>query len=378
MENLQNFKHIAKNFSILYVEDEPLLQTKLKIYLQKFFSYIDTASNGEEALELYKHNHYDIVLTDISMPYLNGIDMANEIKKQNNNQIIIIVSAYSDTQYFIESIKIGIDGYILKPIDYNQLNSVLYKAVEKIDKFQQNLMYERNLENLVDKRTDEVKHLHQEQIETYKQTLYALVNMIEQRDTYTGGHSQRVAKYALKIAKAMKLNSKKCNDIYQAGILHDIGKIVIPDMILLKPNQLDNQEYTIMQEHVTLGVDMINKIPALNKLAKYVAQHHERLDGSGYPYGLKGSQILLEAQILGVSDIFDAMTTSRIYKSNKTPQEAINEIKSLSGIHFLKSVVDVAVEVLSTIQIDITINQLPKTELEKARLKYFNIIQEED
>jgi len=371
MCNLKSFQQLAKNLSILYVEDEQKLQDKLKIYLQKFFNKVIVASNGKDGLALYKQSQFDIVLTDIAMPYLNGIEMAKIIKTENKNQSIIFISAYSDTNYFIESIKIGVDGYILKPIDYTQLNDILYKTVEKINKFKFNISYEKNLEYLVSEKTKEVKQLHNDQIETYKQILYALVNMIEERDTYTGGHSQRVAKYSYSIAKEFGLSAEKCDIIYQAGILHDIGKIVIPDIILLKPDKLTNHEYEIMQEHVNLGVEMINKIPSLRKLAIYIAQHHERLDGSGYPNKLKDDQIYIESQILGISDIFDAMTTSRIYSTRKNIEDVILEIKSLSGKHFRKDIVDVATKVLSGVEIDIATNQLPKTQLEKARFAYF-------
>jgi putative nucleotidyltransferase with HDIG domain len=195
--------------------------------------------------------------------------------------------------------------------------------------------------------------------------------MIEDRDTYTGGHSQRVATYSKKIAKYMNLDDKICENIYQAGILHDIGKIAIPDTILLKPGILDNVEYKLIQEHVSLGVDILNKVPMFEELARYIESHHERYDGSGYPKGLKGDEILLESQIMAVCDVFDAMTTSRIYKSKKTVLEAIKEIKLLEGKHFQKKIVDAAIDILSNITLDESISQLPITELEQERFSYF-------
>ncbi|MEA3554618.1 MAG: HD-GYP domain-containing protein [Campylobacterota bacterium] len=195
--------------------------------------------------------------------------------------------------------------------------------------------------------------------------------MIEDRDTYTGGHSQRVATYSKMIAQYMKLDDITCENIYQAGILHDIGKISIPDTILLKPGSLDDIEYKLIREHVALGVDILNKVPMFEELATYIEAHHERFDGSGYPNGLKGEQILIESQIMAVSDVFDAMTTSRIYKTKKTVSQALDEIKSLEGKDFQKKIVDAALAVLSNITLDEAITQLPTTALEEERFSYF-------
>jgi len=371
MNDLHLLKELSKNITLLYVEDEDILRQSVARYLKNFFTNIDIASNGEEGLELYKNNKYDIVLTDIRMPKLNGLDMSIKIKEINEHQNIIIVSAYSDISNFTTSIKIGVDGYILNPIDFEQLNSTLYKVIYKINQFKENEGYKKNLETLVEQKTLETKQLEEEKVKNYQKTLFALVKMIEDRDTYTGGHSQRVATYSKMIAQYMKLDDKICENIYQAGILHDIGKIAIPDTILLKPGVLDTVEYKLIQEHVSLGVDILKKVPMFEELATCIEAHHERYDGSGYPHSLKGDEILLESQIMAVCDVFDAMTTSRIYKSKKTVLEAVSEIKSLEGKDFQKMIVDAAVAVLSNIKLDETISQLPTTALEQERFAYF-------
>ena len=371
MNSLLQLKALAKNITVLYVEDEDTLRENMAKYLEKFFLSVDTAENGEEGLELYKKNTYDLVMTDIKMPKLNGLDMASKMKEINEYQNILIVSAYAETSNFTNSIKIGVDGYILKPIDYEQLNSTLYKIVYKIQQFKDNEKYKNNLEILVEEKTIETKKLEEEKVKNYQRTLYALVKMIEDRDTYTGGHSQRVAQYSKMIAQKLGLDTMTCENIYQAGILHDIGKIAIPDTVLLKPGILNNIEYKLIQEHVRFGVDILEKIPMFKELALYIEAHHERLDGSGYPNALKGDEILLESQIMAISDTFDAMTTSRIYKARKSITEALEEIQALKGIHFRKDVVNAASEVLSTIIIDKSISQLPTNELEQERFSYF-------
>lgn len=369
--DIAQLKDIAQELSVLYVEDEEKLRDGVSSYLSKFFKIVDVASNGKEGLEYFRKFQYDLIITDINMPLLSGLDMAKEIKKINENQNILIVSAYSDTQNFIESIKIGIDGYILKPIEYNQLNTELYKTTFKIKQFKESIEYKSLLEQLIETKTEDVKELQKQKIYNYKNTLYALVKMVEDRDTYTGGHSLRVAKYSKLIAQNLNLDEETCENIYEAGILHDIGKIAIPDNVLLKPGSLNDLEYTLIQEHVNLGVKMLSKVPMFKELAKFIDGHHERLDGSGYPKGLKGEQIALESQIMAISDAFDAMTTSRIYKARKSIPEALNELESLSGKHYSEDVTKSAITVLKDIIIDNNISQLPTTQIEKERFSYF-------
>lgn len=371
MTDLLSIKNLASELTLIYIEDDDFIRNTLVKYLSKLFNKVDSASNGEDGLKLYKQNFYDIVITDINMPKMNGLDMVEEIKKINEEQNILIISAYSETKYFTNFIKLGIDGYILKPIEYDQLNSILYKICFKIKKFKENEIYKDNLEEIVEEKTKSIKELQKEKVKNYQKTLYALIKMIEDRDTYTGGHSLRVANYSKLIAQHMGFDKEKVENIYKAGILHDIGKIAIPDNILLKPGSLEDLEYTIIKEHVTMGVKILNKIPMYDELTKFIEYHHERLDGSGYPHGAKGDEIPIESQILAVSDSFDAMTTNRIYKGRKTIKKALKEINELANIHFLKEVTDAACNVLKDIEIDDSISQLPITAFEKERFSYF-------
>jgi putative nucleotidyltransferase with HDIG domain len=290
----------------------------------------------------------------------------------NPNQNILILSAYSDAKYFMESIEISVDGYILKPFSNEQFVDTMYKIAYKITQFNENKIYRENLEKLVEERTHEILKLQNEKISNYEKTLFALVDMVEARDAYTGNHSKRVAFYSKLIAKEMGLSDDECEDIYMAGILHDIGKIAIPDTILLKPGMLNSGEYNLIKEHVNLGYSMLIELPMFSKFATIIKAHHERLDGSGYPDGLQGDEINLLSNIMAVADSFDAMTTSRIYKSSKSVEEALDEIEKLKNIHFREEIVTVALKVLKDIQIDTSINQLPSNELEQERLAYFH------
>jgi len=207
--------------------------------------------------------------------------------------------------------------------------------------------------------------------ENFEKTLESLVGMVEKRDTYTGGHSKRVAEYALLIAKEMKLSKEDCDLLYRASILHDIGKISTPDSILLKPSKLSSAEYKMVQEHVTSSYDILSSIPMYKDTADIVAYHHERYDGKGYPKGLKGDEIPFLSQIMIVADAFDAMVTNRIYKGRMSIVEAIKELKNCSGFQFSPEVVKSAAKALKNINLKEGIFQHPQDAMEKERFSYF-------
>lgn len=196
MIDLKSLIKLTKNLNILYAEDDEFIQEALTAYLKKLFHNIDTAKNGKEALELYIKNDYDIVISDIQMPILNGIELTKKIKEIDNEQIIIISSAYSDNQYFLESIKLGVDAYILKPIDYQLLNSAFYKVASKIKKYKEHSQYKNDLEVLLTELSSENLLQRIKFSDNYEKTLFALIEIIEKRDTYTGQHSLRVAQYS--------------------------------------------------------------------------------------------------------------------------------------------------------------------------------------
>jgi len=362
---------MSASLRVLYVEDNKKLRESIEHYLRRIFDYVDTAYDGEEGLQKYQDNPCDIIISDILMPHMNGLEMTEKIKKLNPEQEVIIISAYSETEYFAEAIKLGVDAYIVKPIDFEQMNATLYKCVSKLTRFQENKIYKEHLEEEVEKRTASVIALEEEKIENFQKTLESFVSMIEDRDTYTAGHSVRVATYSRMIAQEMGLSSEECDLVYRAGILHDIGKVVTPDIILLKPGQLSTQEYKLIQNHVTESYKVLSKIPMYQELANIIICHHERYDGKGYPYGKKGAEIPLLAQIMIVADAFDAMTTNRIYKGRKSTADALTELRALSKKQFHPEVVEAAVKTLSYIEISESINQLPFTEIEHERFAYF-------
>jgi putative nucleotidyltransferase with HDIG domain len=343
----------------------------MTLYLKKIFLHVDSAEDGEEGLEKFKQSEYDLVLSDISMPKMDGVEMIKAIKTIKADQEIVIISAYSDSRYLIDAIALGVSEYILKPIDYDRMNDVLYKCATRLQRFNENIMYKTRLEEMVKERTEAMMQLEEEKIQNFEQTLLAFIELIEDRDTYTGGHSQRVANYCRLIALEMGQSEQVCDLLYRAGILHDIGKVATPDTVLLKPGQLNELEYKLIQEHVKIGYELLCKIPMYKEISKIIYAHHERYDGAGYPNGLKGDEISLLSHIMIIADAFDAMTTNRIYKGRKEISGAIEEIKLLSGKQFHPDVVTYALKVFARItSLDLT-TQTPQTEIERERFAYY-------
>jgi putative nucleotidyltransferase with HDIG domain len=217
----------------------------------------------------------------------------------------------------------------------------------------------------------ELKCLQDEKMKNYEETILSFVNMIEQRDSYTVGHTSRVAKYCKMLAEEMDINESDITRLYKAAILHDIGKISTPDAILLKPYKLTELEFKIIQEHVIVGYDMLSKIESYKDLAEIIKFHHEKYDGTGYPSGLSGENIPLLSRIMVVADSFDAMTSQRIYKMRKTPKEAIDELIRFSGTQFDPEIVKIAIKVFKDLKFDESSFQLPETDIEKERMAYF-------
>jgi putative nucleotidyltransferase with HDIG domain len=369
--DIKKLKELSKNFTVLYVEDDSAIRSFTTAYLGKIFLSVTTAVDGVDGLEKYRAEKFEIVITDLSMPKMNGIDMIAKIKEIDENQAVLITTAHADSDNILKAIRLGVDGYIIKPFEYEQLNIELYKIVEKLNIFAQNEQYKKNLKQMVEKKTLEITKMMLFKNDNYEKTLLSMVEMIEDRDTYTAGHSKRVAHYCKTIAEQMGHSEEECTKLYQAAILHDVGKIATPDAVLLNPKNLNEIEYTLIKEHVEVGFKLLDHIPMFESLADIVHSHHERYDGRGYPRGLSGNEIHPLARVMIVADAFDAMTTNRIYKTRKSVQEALDELMRFKLHQFHPEVVDSALIALHDIKIDENISQIPRTKLEQERFAYF-------
>ena len=262
---------------------------------------------------------------------------------------------------FKETVRYQCDPWKKSEIDFGTtFISIILKLYEVFTAQKKMLLQENQIQRMEDE-----KLLH------YKQLLESLVDLIEQRDAYTAGHTRRVAVYCDLIAKTIGMDTDQRSQLYEASILHDIGKIVVPDSILLKPGRLDKSEYELIQSHLTMGYQMLNRISYYRPLAEIIRCHHEKYDGSGYPQGLMGDDISLASHIMIVADAIDAMTSNRIYQPRRTMANAIEEIVRYKGIWYHPRVVDAAVLALQNVSGDIVASQVPVTPMERARLSYY-------
>jgi len=220
-------------------------------------------------------------------------------------------------------------------------------------------------------KQNRIEHLEKEKLKNQEQIIHSMIDMIESRDSYTAGHTKRVAEYSVLIAKEMNYSEKDIELLKKAAWLHDIGKISTPDSVLLKPGKLDNTEYVLIKDHLTAGYEMLKQIDQYSDIANIMREHHEKYDGTGYPQGLKGEEIRPLSRIMIVADAFDAMTTNRVYKPRKSIEVALAELEDLSAVHFHPEVVSAAVVALKDISLDDDINQLPQTSIERQRFAYF-------
>jgi len=220
-------------------------------------------------------------------------------------------------------------------------------------------------------KEDKIVELEEAKVKNQEQIIHSMVNMIESRDSYTAGHTKRVAQYCELIAREMNYSEEEVTILRKAAWLHDIGKISTPDSILLKPGKLDDVEYSLIQEHLVSGYNLLREIDEYKEIAEIMREHHEKYDGSGYPRGIQKDEIHPLSRIMIVADAFDAMTTNRIYKPRKSMAVAFAELQELSAKHFHPEVVSAALNALKDIKIDEEISQLPNSTIEEQRFSYF-------
>jgi putative nucleotidyltransferase with HDIG domain len=317
-----------RTLSVLYVEDDALVRSQLSHFLERRVKQLTVAENGREGLEAFRSGQHDIVITDIKMPEMDGLQMAEHIKEDSRDVPIIVITAYSDRDYLIRAIELGVNRYVTKPIDPDALVEAIYRAVEV--RFQQ----------------QEVDRANRRVRDTLEQTVMAMARAIELRDPYTDGHQKRVALLAAAIAEDMGLSPERVDGIRLGALVHDVGKIQVPTEILSKPGLLRDVERSIVRQHAKAGEELLGNIDFPWPIAQMVLHHHERLDGSGYPDGLKDEQLTLETKIIGVADVAEAMSAHRPYRPALGIKAAIEELRQGSGRLYDSAVVDSCIRVL--------------------------------
>jgi len=459
-EMIQQVSECAQGMSVLYVEDEPLIRDNTKLLLETIFPYVKIASNGREGMEYYQEKVFDIVITDILMPEMNGVNMIRKMKEINSFQRFIVTSACEESSYLLELINLGVAQFLLKPIQTEQIIQILHEVVKNIynerkvaqfnakiknDLVHQTTLLEQykeivdlsniviktdiegniiyvnelfcktsgyELHEIIEKGNKALRHpemgsefynnlwktilskqtwkgtiknlkkngeyyitdttvkpildehgeiidfisiscditelsdLNEEIWQTQHEMLSLLGEVGETRSQETGNHVRRVAIYAKILGELYGIGEEENRLLYSASPMHDIGKIGIPDAILLKPGKLEPDEYDVMKTHSTIGYDILKKSsrPLLKAAAIIAHEHHEKWDGSGYPNALSGSDIHIYGRITALADVFDALSCERVYKKAWPMEKIIEFVLNERGKHFDPDLVDMFME----------------------------------
>lgn len=325
--------------SVLIVDDELAARKLLATMLGEAGVRCKTAACAEEALRILDGEPVDAMLVDLQMPRMSGMELLIRLRPLYPSLAFLMATGVDDIRVGIEAMKNGADDYLVKPLQLEVVIASLGRALKKKRLEQEVENYRRRLEEMVEERTAQLKSALLNIERSYEDTLEALGAAIDLRDSQTGGHSKRVAVYSSKIAKELGTTEGELKTIARGAWLHDIGKLATPDAILLKPGTLTQEEWRIMKRHAEIGYDLVKRIPFLADAAEIIWTHHERWDGSGYPRGLKGTDIPLGARIFAVADTVDAMTSDRPYRCALSFEATQEEIRRGSGSRYDSQVV---------------------------------------
>ena len=329
-----------KETSILIVDDEEPIRNLLLTCLSNNHA-CETAFSVEDARSKLSSGTFNLVMTDITMPGTSGIELCQHIHKTYHETVVMVVSGMTDIHYAIEAMRHGAFDYITKPFDLAQVAMSVERSLRYQVLVEAKRHYESSLEETVRQRTNELRSVNENLnqmlevlYQNYRATLRALAGALEARDVETAGHSDRVVAYSLRLGRELGLTHTELIALEQGSLLHDIGKIGVPDSILLKRGALTQDEWVSMREHIRHGLRILSSIDFLSAATSVVAQHHEKYDGSGYPSNLRGEEIHINARIFAVADAFDAITSNRPYRTASSYGEARDEIVKHSGRHF--------------------------------------------
>lgn len=308
----------ADKHTILLVDDEVNNLQLLKRTLRQDYNIL-TASNGKEALEIVedKGKEISLIVSDQKMPEMQGTEFLKQVSGDYPDIVKILLTGHLDVDAIVDSINdCHLYQYIVKPFDPTELKMTIESGIQKFDMVNNKVVILKDLREL------------------FYKTIKLIAAALDAKDPYTHGHSMRVTLYSMILAKELNLDDTMLEEIETAGLLHDIGKIGIPQNILCKPGRLNDEEYTIMKSHPAQAEKMLQGIKKLTVISNWLRTHHEKWDGSGYPQGLKGEEIPLSGRIISLADTYDAMTSTRSYRKALSHETAIDEINRCAGTQF--------------------------------------------
>ncbi len=327
-------KTIPSKETILLVEDDSLVRQSIAFFLENIGYHVLQGNDGREGLELFTRESPDAIILDLQMPGMSGLELLAAIKSDLPATPTIVVSGTGSMDDIIATLKLGAWDYLTKPIeDLAVLEHAVTQALEKSRLIKENKRYQLHLEEEVSKRTAELQRREQELKMTLISIVDVVASMVEKRDPYTAGHEQRVTSLALAIARELDLDEERYEGLGLSAAIHDLGKVAIPSEILAKPGKLTSIEYQLIQTHAQIGYDILTEGTAAFPwpIKTIVHQHHERINGSGYPLGLSGHDLLIESRILSVADVVEAMASHRPYRPALGIEVALQEISKHQG-----------------------------------------------
>jgi putative two-component system response regulator len=329
--------------NILIVDDEPSICTVICDYLRLQGYNCASANAVDPALQILQTAYVDCILSDIKMPGKTGLDLLREVRTYWPEMAVILFTGNAEINTAVASMQEGAYDFILKPIQLKQVIHSITNALEKKRLKSEIRSYQKNLEKLVLERTSQIKDAMKALETSHLDTINRLCQAAEYRDDETGYHVLRISKYCEILAQGMGIGEEETWLLSKASPLHDIGKIGIPDSILLKPGKLTAEEFEVMKKHAEIGGEILkNANSRVLQVAETVAiSHHEKWDGSGYPRGLKQEDIPLMGRITAVADVFDALTMKRCYKPPFSLEQSVGIITEGKGKHFDPRIVEV-------------------------------------
>ncbi len=349
--------------TVLLVDDEVNILKALQRLLRDEPIEVLTASRSDEALALLQEHTTHVVISDQRMPDMSGVDLLSAVRQRHPEVVRLMLTGNTEIDFAVEAINQGeIYRLITKPWNDEDIKATLRQAIDHYDLTteikrlnrvtrEQNFKLQdmnRILEAKVAERTQQIAAKNAELATAYIQTIRALAEAIDAKDTYTRGHSERVGVYASKIAREMGLHRKMIERVYIAGLLHDVGKIGVPDSIITKPDRLTPEEYEEIKKHPEIGARILEPVEFLHEIVPCVRHHHEWFDGSesGYPSGIMADQIPLPSRVIAVADTVEAMTSNRPYRNALSLDVVVKELRKYSGSQFDPFCVDAFLRVL--------------------------------
>lgn len=308
-----SYKH-----TILAVDDEQNNLSLIRRTLHSDYNVL-LAHSAKDALKILeeKGDEIALIVSDQKMPEMEGTELFKKVTEQHPDIVKILLTGHSNIDIIVDSInECHLFQYVLKPFEPEQLCMIVQSGIETYD--------------ITSSKAQVLKDLS----ELFYKTIKSIAQALDAKDQYTHGHSMRVTLYALALSKKLNLSDEMLEEIETTGLLHDIGKIAIPDKILLKPGRLTDEEFGVIKNHPELGENLVKGIEKLKLISNWLKSHHERYDGNGYPDHLKGEEIPLTSRIIAIADTYDAMTSSRSYRSALSHDIAINEILKCAGTQF--------------------------------------------